>query len=149
MPGVSPAALAPLALASALAGGLIAAFHTYLDATGVLECPAGISAAFTAPQESLAVYVLLLMFLLGDLFHQRRYVVQGIGAVLLGIIFSGTCIQATPPSPDPTGPYTTPLDGCRKAYHPEHRPERESISLLSMRSAILSRCIADSRMLTC
>lgn len=118
MPAVPTAALAPLALASTIAGSGIAAFHTYLDATGVLECPAGISGTLTAPQESLAVYALLLVLLLCDLFNQRRYVMQGIGAILLGVIFTITCIQATPPSPAPAGPYTIPLDGCRKPYHP-------------------------------
>src|SRR5450631_4118519 len=41
--GVPSAALTPLALASAVAGGGIAAFHVYIDAKGILECPIGVT----------------------------------------------------------------------------------------------------------
>lgn len=118
LPGVPSAGLTPLALASAVAGGGIATFHTYLDAAGILECPAGITSVLVAPQESLIVFGLVVILLFGDLFHQRAYVMQGMGAVLLGVVFTSTCIRATPPVPTPTSPYDSAkkLDGCRKVY---------------------------------
>jgi Disulfide bond formation protein DsbB len=117
LPGTPTAALTVCALPAALAGTGIAVWHTYLDATGVLECPAGITGALTAPQESLAVFLLLVAFLLGDLFHQKKYVMQGLGAILLGVVFCATSIQATPAKM--TEPHPAPLDGCRKWSAPK------------------------------
>ena len=118
LPNLPSAALSPLALASAVAGFGIALWHTYLDAIGVLECPVGITGVLVAPRESLLVFVLLVACLLVDLFHQRVYVVQGLGAVLLGVVFASTCIRATPKPPEPQRPYREDekLDGCRKPY---------------------------------
>ncbi len=120
LPGVPAAALTPLALAPAVAGGGVAALHTYLVWTGVLECPVGATRVLVAPQESLIVFATLLILLAVDLFHQGRYAMQGIGAMLLGYVFYSTCIKATPEPPTPTAPYKTDmkdLDGCRKVYH--------------------------------
>ncbi len=116
MRGLPSGALTPLALASVSAGACIAGFHTYLDVTEILECPAGITGRITAPGESLAMYVVVLALLLGDLFCQRAYVTLGLGAMLLGFVFAATSIRATPPPPTPTAPYTTELDGCRMVY---------------------------------
>ena len=113
LPGVPMAAQTVLALPAAVAGGAIAGWHAYLDWTGVLECPPGITGVLTAPQESLLVFLVLTALLLGDLFHQRRYVMQGFGAVLLGVVFCTTCIKGVPDKP--TDPAPAPLDGCRKA----------------------------------
>ena len=109
LPGVPNAALSPLTLASAVGGAGIAVRHTYLDAIGVLECPPGVT-GLTAPAESLIVFGLLVAFLVIDLFHQRVYVVQGVAAMLLGVVFATTCIRAASDPPSPTGP----IDGCRK-----------------------------------
>ena len=117
LPGMPTAALTVLALPAAFAGTGIAVWHTYLDATGVLECPAGVTGLLTAPQESLIVFVLLIAFLLGDLFHRQKYVVQGIGAILLGVVFSMTSIKSTPAKM--TDPHPAPLDGCRKMSTPK------------------------------
>ena len=46
------------------------------------------------------------------LMHQRKFVLQGLAAFLLGVVFCVTCVEATPPAP--TGPPPAPLDGCRK-----------------------------------
>src|SRR6266852_4543930 len=51
------------ALAPAMAGGCVAAWHTYLVANGTLECPAGVTQFLLAPHESLVVYVLLMAIL--------------------------------------------------------------------------------------
>lgn len=112
MPGVPRAALAPLALAPALAGGFVAAWHTYKVVDGTLECPPGITGVLLAPHDSLVVYGLLAILLLVDLFHQRTYVMHGLGAILIGYVFASTCIRATPP--EMTKPAPAPLDGCRK-----------------------------------
>jgi disulfide bond formation protein DsbB len=117
LPGMPTAALTVLALPAAFAGTGVAVWHSYLDATGVLECPAGISGFLTAPQESLIMFVLLMALLLGDLFHQQKYVVQGIGAILLGVVFCTTSIKATPAKM--TEPHPAPLDGCRKMSTPK------------------------------
>lgn len=109
LPGVPSAALAPLALASAVGGASVALWHTYLDAVGVLECPAGVT-GLVVPRESLIVFSLLVVFLVVDLFHQRVYVMQGLAAILLGVVFAVTCIRAASDPPSPTGP----IDGCRK-----------------------------------
>jgi hypothetical protein len=106
------------ALAPAFAGACIAGLHTYLVASDELECPAGISETLTAPAESLIVYVLLVLCLLGDLFHQGKYVMQGLGAMVLGFVFYTTSTRAVAPMPPPTTPYdeTKKLDTCRKVY---------------------------------
>ena len=118
--GVPQAALAPLALASTAAGTGIAAFHVYLDANGILECPLGVTGFLVAPQESFIVYVIVLAFLLCDLFWEARFVPQGLGAVLIGVVLAITCVDpnVTPPAPQPTGPYPSDkkLDTCRKVY---------------------------------
>ena len=118
LPGMPTGAATVLALAPAFAGTAIAVLHTYLATSGALECPAGISGTLYAPSESLIVFSLLMLCLLGDLFHQRRYVMQGIGAMLLGFIFYTTCTRAVPKMDPPTTPYdsTKPLDTCRKPY---------------------------------
>jgi disulfide bond formation protein DsbB len=117
MPGVPAAALTPLALAPAMAGACVAGWHTYLVANGTLECPAGVTATLLAPHESLVVFAIVLALLIIDLFHQSRYVMQGIGAMLIGVVFCTTSIRATPSQQ--TQPAPAPLDGCRKVVHPK------------------------------
>jgi disulfide bond formation protein DsbB len=122
LPGMPLAALTVLALVPTFAGLGVAAWHTYMDAIGVLECPVGVTGFLAAPVESLIVFALLLAFLLGDLLHRRQYVLQGIGAVLLGLVFAMTCIKGTPTMNRPTTPYPpseTGLDGCRMKDHPK------------------------------
>lgn len=116
LPGVPIAGQTVLALAPACAGFFMAGAHSRLVWVGVMECPTGITGALRAPEESLLIHLLLVLFLLGDLFHRRCYVMQGLGAVLMGLVFCLTCLNATPPSPTPTAPYTTQLDICRKIY---------------------------------
>jgi disulfide bond formation protein DsbB len=111
LPGMPTAALTVLALPSATAGAAMAAFHSYRVWAGAMECPKGITDVFVAPEESLAIFGLLTALLLGELFHRKTYVMQGIGAVLLGIIFCTTSVRAVHDAPiSPTGT----LDGCRK-----------------------------------
>ena len=114
LPGVPTAAVKVLALAPAFAGAAISTYHTYLAATGALECPKGVTGVLAAPQEGLLVFVFLMAALLGDLFHRGQYVMQGIGAILLGFVFCTTGVRSTAPPP-PTAK-DAPLDGCRPPY---------------------------------
>jgi hypothetical protein len=117
MPDVPAAALTPLALAPATAGGWIAIVHTYLVANGTLECPIGVTHLLVAPHESLLIFAIVMVLLLVDLLHQRRYRMRGVAAILIGCILASTSLKATPPSPAPTAPYAPDsLDGCRKVY---------------------------------
>ena len=79
-----PSALSALSLPLAAAGLFIASWHEYLEITGALECPAGVLAIGTAPQQSLAALLLLTVLLAVDLLRQRIAV-----AVLTGIVLGG------------------------------------------------------------
>src|SRR5262245_40667214 len=58
-----------LALAPAIAGVGVAAYHVYLEVTGKLECPGGIMAMGTAPQQSLAILTLLALLVAAGAFR--------------------------------------------------------------------------------
>lgn len=120
MKDVRPGALSLLALP--LAGGAlaVAGFHVYLELTGVLECPAGILAVGTAPQQSLAILAVLTFLLIAD--QLRRGAILGIAAcMVLGGLFAFGGIKGTPPAPTPTKAYEVPVneDGCRKPFRGE------------------------------
>jgi len=57
--GLSTSTLGLLALPLATCGLAVAGFHEFLERTGKLECPAGIFGLGTAPQQSLALFMLL------------------------------------------------------------------------------------------
>lgn len=118
LPGVPTSAVAILALSPALAGAAIAAHHSALVWKGFLECPKGITGALTAPEESLLVFSILVVALLGDLVHRNRYIAQGIGALLLGYLLCNLCMRSTVPLPEPTVPYedTGDLKTCRRPF---------------------------------
>lgn len=110
-------ALAPLALAPAVAGAYVAVIHTYKVYDGTLECPTGVTHLLLVPHESLLVYLILVALLVVDVIHQGRYLTLGIAAILLGGVLAHISIKATPPAP--TAPAPAPLDGCRKYVAPE------------------------------
>jgi Disulfide bond formation protein DsbB len=122
LPGVRRSALCALALPAAVGGLVIAIFHTYLEATGFLECPLGVLDFGSAPQQSLAAHVLLVLLLVAGLFadgaRRPADLVVGAGAIVLGLLFALGGIRSTPPSPQPKAPYEMPLDqdGCRRPY---------------------------------
>ena len=118
LPGVPAAAVTVFALAPAFAGAYIAGQHAWMVSQGDLECPMGVTGRLVAPVESLIVFALLMIFLLGDLYHRGTYIVQGAGALLLGYLFATTGIRATSPMPMPTTPYGEKdvLDICRKPF---------------------------------
>ncbi len=111
-----------LCLPMAVGGLVVAAFHVYLEMTAVLECPAGLLGLGSAPQQSLGAYVVVTA-LMGTALARSSLgagcQITGLGAAVLGILFSVAAIKSAPPLPPaPTEPYTTPLEGCRPSVQP-------------------------------
>ena len=120
-----------LCLPLAVAGLCVAAFHVFLELTDVLECPTGLFGLGSAPQQSLAAF-LIVTALIGVALARSSigtaWRTTSLGAVVLGILFSGAAIMSAPPLPQPPSePYTTPLEGCRPTFH---RAGQTSDSLL-------------------
>jgi disulfide bond formation protein DsbB len=111
-----PAALCQLALPLAIGGAGVAAFHEYLEWSGTLECPAGVWALGTAPQQSLLMLsVLSLLLVLGSWRTTSRALLAG--GLLLGILMAIATIASAPPLPKaPSKAYETPLDMCRPPF---------------------------------
>lgn len=109
-----------LVLPMTLAGLGVAAFHVYLELAGRLECPKGVYGYGTAPQQSLAVYLVLLASVAAGV---ARSTPAGLSpaalpvAVVLGIVMAAGSIISSPPLPPvPTKAYETPLDICRPPF---------------------------------
>ena len=84
----------------AVAGGMIAGWHTYLDVSGKLVCPLGLFDFGTTAQQSLASFVLILACLLvglaGDV-KKGRVAQASVGwSILLGAAFAYGCIATSP-----------------------------------------------------
>jgi disulfide bond formation protein DsbB len=116
-----PGLLDLLALPCALGGLTVALFHEYLELRGRLECPAGVLGWGTAPQQSLAVLVTLVVVLgLGSIKGPKSLSLSFGVAILLGVLFAVAAIASAPPMPPPpTKPYELPLEICRPRYHPQ------------------------------
>jgi len=118
LPGIRASALNVLALPLAVGGLAIAGWHCYLECTGVMECPAGVFALGTAPQQSLASYVamtaLIALGLAMDAKRRTGDLAVAVVAVVLGALFAVSGIRSSPKSVGPD--YTVPVDqdGCRK-----------------------------------
>jgi disulfide bond formation protein DsbB len=110
-----PGRLALLVLPLAVAGLGVAMFHVSLVARGKLECPAGVLGLGSAPQQSLAAFVLLTALLLADLWRgPGRPLAAAVGGAVLGVLLAAASCTSNPPLPEPpTKPYDTPLDTCR------------------------------------
>jgi Disulfide bond formation protein DsbB len=89
-----------MAFLPAVAGGVIAAFHTYLDGTGRLICPKGILNFGTTAQQSLASFVLVLACLVPGLAQDLRRKAFSAVAVAWGVLLGGAfaygCIVSSP-----------------------------------------------------
>jgi hypothetical protein len=112
-----------LALALAVAGFSVAAFHVFLELTGKLECPAGIMGVGTTPQQSLAALVVLLVLVVVGVVRSGRvgdsHPLAAVAAVVLGAFLAWGSVASSPPMPPaPTKAYTTPLDMCRPPFSP-------------------------------
>ena len=110
-----------LALPAATGGLGVAVFHVYLELSGKLECPAGVFGIGTAPQQSLDIFVVLLVVFAVPVLRQRRigsFALSAIGLVL-GLAFALGTIRSAPPLPSPPlKPYGQPLEKCRPPYDP-------------------------------
>lgn len=111
-----------LCLPLAVAGLGVAAFHVFLELTKVLECPAGLFSFGSAPQQSLAAFLIVTALIAVAFTRSSKagaWQITSLGAVILGVVFSVAAIVSAPPLPQPPSePYTTPLKGCRPVFDP-------------------------------
>jgi disulfide bond formation protein DsbB len=111
-----------LALPLAIAGLGVAVFHEYLELTAKLECPAGVLGIGTAPQQSLAVLIVLLALVAVGVVRsgkvgETHQPAMG-AAIVVGLLLAWGAVASSPPMPPaPTQAYTTPLDICRPPFH--------------------------------
>jgi hypothetical protein len=111
-----------LALPLAVAGLGVAVFHYYLELTGKLECPAGVMGIGTAPQQSIAALILLVIFVAASVVRSAKVGdarPPAVGAaVVVGLLLAWGAVASSPPMPPaPTQAYTTKLDICRPPFH--------------------------------
>ena len=108
--------LSLVCLPLAVAGLGVAAFHEYLVLSGKLECPKAILGIGTAPEQSLALFVLLTAAVaLAALRHAAAIA----GSVALGLALAWGCVAGAPPLPKaPDKAYEQPLNTCRPPYQP-------------------------------
>jgi disulfide bond formation protein DsbB len=113
----SPARLGLLALPLALGGLGVALFHASLEIRGALECPAGVLGLGTAPQQSLAFFLLLTALVAGAMLaaeaSARARLVEIIGVLALGVVLAAaSCIANPPMPPRPASSEAQPRDIC-------------------------------------
>src|SRR5262245_61471795 len=94
--GARPGFLSLLALPLAVGGLAVAGWHNYLEQAGRLECPHGLFDVGTAPQQSLAIFVLIVAALLADLL-QCRFVMGSIATLALGGLLAYGAIATVAP----------------------------------------------------
>jgi disulfide bond formation protein DsbB len=118
--GVPCLLVAPLA-----AAGLgVAAFHVWLEVKGTLECPDGVLGLGTAPQQSLAMFVLLTAVVIaGGLAAEGAATsLKVLAALVLGGALAYASIASAPPLPPakvrPTKAEGHVLKGCEPAPLP-------------------------------
>ena len=103
-----------------VAGFAVAGQHVFLELSGRLECPKGILGYGTAPQQSLASYILLLIVVMvgvarsGRIGSMHRMVFPT--GIVLGIILAWACVASAPPPTIPSKAYEGPFDMCRVPY---------------------------------
>jgi len=117
--------LSLLALPLATAGLGVALFHVSLELRDKVECPRGIFGLGTAPQQSLAAFVVLFALLLVDALRSPKPDagpwIALVAAVVLGALLAvASCIANPPPPPTPTEAYPKKQpDICRPPFRPE------------------------------
>lgn len=124
---VAPGLLAALSLPLAIGGLGVAGFHVYLELTEVLECPAGVFEVGSAPQQSLAAFIIVSVLAGIGLARSCKgtWLATCIGTVILGALFAGAAIKSAPPLPKaPTEPYTKPMEGCRPMFHADKQADK-------------------------
>jgi hypothetical protein len=112
-----PGFVSLLALPMGVAGLSVAVFHVYREQKMSLEEPPGLLGLGSAPEQSLAVFVLLVALLLLDLLRGRRAGGVGwiaiVGAALLGVAVAAGGVQAVRKEYDARPQDNTPNDGAR------------------------------------
>jgi disulfide bond formation protein DsbB len=114
--------LSLLALPLAVAGLGVAVFHVSLEVNGKLECPTGILGLGTAPQQSLAMFVLVTLLLAADVLRAGSAAagMWAAAAALLGVCLAVGSSISNPPIPGaPAQPYTAAPEVCRPPYRPQ------------------------------
>jgi disulfide bond formation protein DsbB len=105
-----------LALPMAIAGLGVAAFHEFLEFRGTLECPIGLLGIGTAPQQSLAMFMVLFAILALDVALQGRWAAFA-GALAIGLVLAVASCTTNPPMPAaPSQPYPTEPKICRPPF---------------------------------
>lgn len=113
--GTQQAGLASLLALPLAIGGLgVAGRHVGLELDGKMECPAGLLEMGTAPQQSLALFVVLAVLLLADVLLRAKARLAALPAVAGGIVLGallavGSVMSAKPPEIPKEGK----LVGCR------------------------------------
>jgi disulfide bond formation protein DsbB len=107
-----------LALPLAVAGLGVAVFHVSLELRGKLECPQGVLGLGTAPQQSLVIYVALLVLLALDVLpalpsQRAGWPVLLGGIVLGGLLAVASCISNPPVQRPAPEEYAKPPSVCR------------------------------------
>jgi disulfide bond formation protein DsbB len=117
-----------LSVAPACAGLGVAAFHVYLELAEVLECPRALLGLGSAPMQSFAMFVVLVLTTASGAWSGRSTTRPGsvallgalLGAALLGGALALACVRSAPPLPPaPTAAYDPvkqPLDTCRRVF---------------------------------
>jgi disulfide bond formation protein DsbB len=119
-----PGFLSLLALPLAVGGLAVAGWHEYLELKGALECPHGVlipdgspSNVGTAPQQSLAAHLLLVLFLVADVARgkpTKGSICLGLaGSAVLGGALALGAILSVPRTVVPDYDQPVDKDGCR------------------------------------
>jgi disulfide bond formation protein DsbB len=111
-----------LALPLAVGGLGVALFHVSLELRGILECPEGIYGLGTAPQQSLAAFLVLVAILVADGWRGAALgQISCFGlftAIAVGALLAiASTVANPPPPPAPTHPYPEAPRICRPPYH--------------------------------
>lgn len=105
------------ALPLATAGLGVALFHEFLELKGTLECPLGIFGIGTAPQQSLAMFVVLFAILAADVLRRQAAWTALSGVLLIGGLLAVASCTTNPPMPAPPAqPYPNEPEICRPPY---------------------------------
>lgn len=100
----------------------IAAFHSWLAFSKILECPEGILGLGVAPYQSLALFILLTVPVVAGALPAARLSRSGmlptlLVVLLLGGVLAYLCKAGSPSLPDAPGkPYDKPPDTCRRPF---------------------------------
>jgi disulfide bond formation protein DsbB len=108
------------AATAACAGLLVAGFHVALEARGALECPAGLLGAGSAPQRSLAFFLVLTVACGVRVARSgaRGLALPGALAAVLGV---ASLAANPPPPPAPAQAYAEAPVVCRPPFRPAPR----------------------------